>query len=68
LSIEARLDRIPDFVSARTPLALRREMLRMNVKYATQLTWHYIQFVDGKWFAWFYRLTNGQVSDDNGTR
>lgn len=58
MSLDARLDKIPNFVRAKLTSGLRMEMLRNNVKHARQFIYHNIQFVDGYWYAWFYESTN----------
>lgn len=54
MSIDARLDRIPNYVTAKSPQGLRRLMLANNIKYSQPLNYHSIQFVNGAWFAWFH--------------
>lgn len=56
--LEARLDNIPNYLTARSPQGLRRAMLVNNLRKQTQLVYSNIQFVDGKWYAWFYEETN----------
>jgi len=69
MSFDARLDRIPNFVTALTPEGLRRAMFRNNAKHSIQFVYHNIQFVNGKWFAWFYEIATAEkVLNDNGTR
>jgi hypothetical protein len=65
----AKLTSIPNFISAESPQGLRRLMLRTNVRLGTRLVWHSIQFVDGKWFAWFYEDESLERTPqlDNGT-
>jgi hypothetical protein len=63
--LEARLDRIPNYLKASTPRGLRLSMLKNNVKHATQFVYHSIQFVDGYWYAWYYVQTNlEEISND----
>jgi len=52
--LHSKLTRIPSFISARSPLALRRLMLANNVKLGGEVKYFDIQFVEGKWWAWFY--------------
>lgn len=65
MAFEARLDKIPNFIKAKTAQGLRRHMLINNVQHAKQFVYHDIQFVNGEWYAWFYltatisELTNG---------
>lgn len=67
-----QLTDIPNFVSAESPQGLRRAMLQNNLKLRAVATYHSIQFVDGRWYAWFTTdatregqgLTDG--ASDNG--
>lgn len=52
--LQSKLTRIPSYISARSPLALRRLMLANNVKLGGEVKYFDIQFVDGRWWAWFY--------------
>lgn len=62
--LEARLDRIPNYLKAQTPRGLRLAMLKNNVKNATQFVYHSIQFVDGYWYAWYYvTSTLGEINN-----
>lgn len=54
MSETARLDKIPNFVKAKSPEGLRRVMLMNNIRNAMQFVYHDIQFVNGYWFAWYY--------------
>lgn len=45
---------IPNYVSAVTPLGLRRAMLRNNANNKLVFNYYSIQFVNGRWYAWFY--------------
>jgi len=47
-------EQIPNFVAARSPQGLRIAMLRNNAKFGTMFHYFDIQFVQGKWFAWFF--------------
>jgi hypothetical protein len=51
---ELSAPQIPNFVTARSPLGLRRVMLLNNAKHRKVFNYYSIHFVDGKWFAWFY--------------
>ena len=64
MSLDARLDKIPNFVTAQTPRGLRRQMFLNNMRKNVQYVYHHIQFVDGKWFAWFYDEMKAGESDD----
>lgn len=44
---------IPNFLSARSPMALRRLMLLNNKRLGQWLKYD-IQFVSGRWYAWYY--------------
>lgn len=49
------VDTIPNFVTARTPRGLRRQMLLNNIRLKAYCHYHSIQFVagEGRWYAWF---------------
>lgn len=47
-------EEIPNFVVARSAQALRVAMLRNNARFGIMFHYFDIQFVDGKWFAWFF--------------
>jgi hypothetical protein len=49
---------IPNFVSASSPEGLRRAMLLNNVKRGSFFPYFDIQFVNGKWIAWFFETVN----------
>jgi hypothetical protein len=55
---------IPFFIRARSPMGLRRSMIMNNAKHG--LTFHYfdIQFVQGSWYAWFYKSLDKLDSQD----
>lgn len=64
--LEARLDRIPNYVQAQTPMGLRLAMLKNNMKHSTQFVYHSIQNVNGVWFAWYYvQTTLGDIANDS---
>lgn len=66
--LSARIDKIPNYVQAKTPRGLRLAMLKNNIKHSTQFVYHSIQFVGGNWFAWFYiETTMGEFNDSDGT-
>ena len=46
--------RIPNYLSAGTAQSLRRLMLMNNLKNGKQYNYFDIQFVNGKWFVWFF--------------
>lgn len=46
---------IPNYITAVTPLGLRRAMLLNNAKYRLVFNYYSIQFVGGRWYAWFYQ-------------
>lgn len=50
---EGRSTFIPNFISASTPQGLRRLMLKNNFKKGIQFFYFDIQFVKGKWVAWY---------------
>jgi hypothetical protein len=45
---------IPNFLTAQTPQGLRRLMLLNNLKYGRQYNYFDLQFVNGKWFVWYF--------------
>lgn len=49
-------DTVPDFISARTPQALRREMFRNNIRHKGFVVYQDIVFnpADSRWYAWYY--------------
>ena len=51
---------VPDFVTASTPMGLRRLMLLNNIKLGSYINYFSIQNVNGKWFAWFYKEIDNQ--------
>jgi hypothetical protein len=50
--------RIPNFLTAGTPQGLRRLMLLNNIKNAKQYNYFDLQFVNGKWFVWYFESEN----------
>lgn len=53
-------DWIPDFITAQSPMGLRRMMFITNAKAGTQFKYFDIQLYKdesgkAKWIAWFYR-------------
>lgn len=59
-----RPNNIPSFIAASKPRALRRSMLKTNAKYGMTINYFDIQFVDGKWYAWFYLpVTNETIKE-----
>jgi len=46
-------DLIPNYISAATPRGLRRLMLSESSKRGRFYKFTDIQFVDGRWYAWF---------------
>jgi hypothetical protein len=51
---------IPNFIVASSPLGLRRLMLLNNSKHGMWFKYD-IQFVNGKWYAWYH----ADVTSDN---
>ena len=45
--------RFPTFIKASTPERLSEAMLKNNIKHGIEFRYFDIQFVKGKWFAWF---------------
>ena len=46
--------RIPKFITASSPLGLRRLMLSVQTKLGYGVQFFDIQNVDKKWYAWYY--------------
>lgn len=46
--------RIPNFLTAQSAIGLRRLMLLNNIRNGKQYNYFDIQFVNGKWFVWFF--------------
>lgn len=55
--LEARLDKIPNYIKAKSPQGLRRLMLANNVRHATEFRYSII-FANGEWYAWYYLTTD----------
>lgn len=71
MGVVASVSNIPNFLVARTPKGLRRLMLETNIKFGKQFNFFDIQFVGGKWYAWYYLdITSaeqrGVQADPNG--
>lgn len=45
---------IPKYIAASTPQGLRRLMFKTNMRLGYFIQYFDIQFVNGKWYAWFY--------------
>lgn len=50
--------RIPNYLSAGSPKGLHRLMLLNNIKNGKQYNYFDIQFVNGKWFVWYFEFEN----------
>jgi hypothetical protein len=48
------LSEIPHYISAESPERLRSLMLKNNMRLNSWVNYKYIQYVDGKWYAWYY--------------
>lgn len=46
--------RIPNFLTAQSAIGLRRLMLLNNIRNGKQYNYFDIQFVNGKWFVWYF--------------
>lgn len=55
------------FVRARSPLGLRRAMLLQNAKAGAFHKYFDIQFVNGDWYAWFFKDVSGEDIDQMDT-
>jgi hypothetical protein len=56
-----KLSNIPNYISASTLKGLRRLMFRNNVKARKQFIYQDIQYVNGKWYAFYledFRIEN----------
>ena len=49
----ANINRIPNFLKAKSPDKLRALMLRNNVSKGTEFKYFDISFSNGNWYAWF---------------
>lgn len=45
---------VPSFLTASTPLGLKRKMVRNNLKFGYFIQYLNIQFANKRWYAWFY--------------
>lgn len=55
---------IKNFVSAKSPIGLRRAMFRNNAKKMQTFKYSDIQFVNGKWFAWYEEVIEEKVINE----
>ena len=53
--MQVSIRRIPNYIAARSQKGLRRLMLLKNTKEGKEYNYFDIQFVNGKWVAWFYQ-------------
>lgn len=60
LTEPANLLRIPHFLSASTPQALQKLMLEANAQDMCEYRYTSIQFVGGKWYAWYLKDVSNQ--------
>lgn len=51
---KARPNEIPNYIQAVTPRGLRLAMIENNTRQKLTIQYFDIQYVKGKWFAWFY--------------
>lgn len=51
--MSVKLSNIPNYISASTLNGLRRLMLRNNVRNRTRFVYQDIQYVNGKWYAFY---------------
>lgn len=51
--MEASIKIIPNFVQAKTADKLRESMLALQLKHQKKLRFFDIQYVNGKWIAWY---------------
>ena len=57
---------IPSVVAAKTPRELRRLMLMKNIELGGHVKFFDIQFVKGKWHAWYIGKAKLDMDGDNG--
>lgn len=50
----------PDYIAEDSPEGLRLAMFNNNVEHGVQFNYSNIQFVDGKWYAWFHVEVSNQ--------
>jgi hypothetical protein len=58
---------IPKYIMASNPKGLRRQMLRQQVRLGYGVHFFDIQFVNGKWYAWFEdgrQITSANVAEE----
>lgn len=51
---DARALELRNYIKAKSPMGLRRLMLRENAKHGLTIQYDNIQFVKGSWYAWYY--------------
>ena len=47
-------NQIPNYIASGSPLGLRRLMIKTNAKHGLTIRYLDIQFVNNKWFAWYF--------------
>jgi hypothetical protein len=47
------LSTIPNVLVSETPEGLRQLMLENNIRMDAWVNYRWVQFVDGKWYAWY---------------
>lgn len=64
--MQSPIDRVPQYLAAGSPEGLRRLCLRNNLKKGRYYNYFAIQFVNGKWYAWYYEdLQLGESKGDD---
>jgi hypothetical protein len=60
----SKIDNIPHFLRAKTPEALRKAMLRNNVKWGLIFDYYQIVFDGKNWFAWYQMNAVESMQDE----
>ena len=56
---------LKNYITAKSPMGLRRLMLQNNAKKGFTFKYSDIQFVKGKWYAWYDEyISNAALSED----
>ena len=59
--LPANLFKIPRFLEASNPADLSKKMLKNNLGKQMEFKYFDIQFVKGKWYAWYYEDVEMEV-------
>lgn len=63
MALEGTIYQLPNFVSAQSLMGLRRAMLKNNARKGYQFSYRDIQFVSGKWYAFYDEYLDAQRDD-----